>query len=128
MKFRLICNDCSFSGSVLDQETQTIQDASLQLSDIIANYTRGINNVDVHDYDNDDSDINDDSEFVDPRNDIVDDELTYNDELKSKVSDAKKVILESIETQKRAQESPRPRASEDGTDERSAREGDSLSE
>jgi predicted RNA-binding protein with PUA-like domain len=113
MKFRLICNDCSFSGSVLDQVTQTVQDASLQLSDIIANYTRGITNVEVHDYDTDDSDINDDSDFVDPRNDIVDDELTYNDELKSKVTDAKNVILESIETQKRAQESPSTRASED---------------
>lgn len=112
----------------MDQETQTIQDASLQLSDIIANYSRGINNVDVHDYDSDDSDIKDESDFVDPRNDIVDDELTYHDELKQKVSDAKDVILNSIETQKRARESPRPRASEDGTDEGSAREGDSLSE
>lgn len=128
MKFRLICNDCSFSGSSLDQDTQTVQDASLQLADIISNYARGINNVDVHDYDTDDSDINDDSDYVDPRNDIVEDELTYNDELKRKVNDAKDVILDSIRTQKRAQESPRPRASEDGTDERSAREGDSLSE
>lgn len=127
MKFRLICNDCSFSGSVLDQETQTVQDASLQLKDIIANYARGINNVDVHDYDSDDPDDTD-TNFVDPRNDIIDDELTFNDEVKSKVSEAKDVIINSINTQKRAQESPRPRASEAGTDERSAREGDSLSE
>ena len=124
MKFRLICNDLSFPGSTLSQDTQTVQDASLQLSDIIANYARGINNVDVHDYDSDDPNDTD-SSFIDPRNDIVDDELTYNDELKSKVSEAKNVIIDSINTQKRAQESPRPRASEDGTDERSAREGDS---
>lgn len=125
MKFRLICNDCSFVGSLFSQDTQTVQDASLQLSDIIANYARGINNVDVHDYDSDGPDITDDSDFVDPRNDIVEDELTYNDELKSKVSEAKDVIINSINTHKRAQESPSPRASEDGTDERSAREGDS---
>lgn len=124
MKFRLICNDCSFGGSLLNQETQTVPDASLQLSDIIANYARGITNVDVHDYDSDDPDDTD-STYVDPRNDIVDDELTYHDELKQKVSEAKDVILNSINTQKRAQESPRTRASEDGTDERSAREGDS---
>jgi len=113
MKFRLICNDLSFPGSMLSQETQTVQDASLQLSEIISNYARGINNVDVHDYDSDESDINDDSDFVDPRNDIVEDELTYTDELKSKVSEVKDVIINSIETHKRAQEPPRPRASED---------------
>ena len=113
MKFRLICNDCSFSGSLLDQDTQTVQDASLQLSEIISNYTRGINNVDVHDYDSDGPDINDDSDFVDPRNDIIEDELTFGDELKRKVNDAKEVIIDSINTQKRAQESPSPRASED---------------
>ena len=103
MKFRLICNDCSFSGSLLDQDTQTVQDASLQLSEIISNYTRGINNVDVHDYDSDGPDINDDSDFVDPRNDIIEDELTFGDELKRKVNDAKEVIIDSINTQKRAQ-------------------------
>lgn len=112
MKFRLICNDCSFPGSLLSQDTQTVQDASLQLRDIIANYARGINNVDVHDYDTDDP-VDTDSSFIDPRNDIVDDELTYNDEVKRKVSDAKDVIINSINTQKRAQESPSPRASED---------------
>lgn len=109
----------------MDQETQTIQDASLQLSDIIANYTRGITNVDVHDYDTDDSDINDDSDYVDPRNDIVEDELTYNDELKSKISEAKDVIINSINTQKRAQESPSPRASEDERTSAARGQGDS---
>lgn len=124
MKFRLICNDCSYSGSILSQETQTIQDASLQLSDIISNYARGITNVDVHDYDSDDSNDTD-STLVDPRNDIVDDELTYNDDVKRKVNEAKDVILDSIDTHKRTQEPPRPRAGEDGTDEPSARPGGS---
>ena len=85
MKFKTISNYEPFQGRTFVAKSLTVPDCSISLRDIISNYARGIipNNINDMDYDSFDDVEN---ETIDPLNDIVDDPLTYQQELKDKIN------------------------------------------
>lgn len=87
MKFKTISTCKPFLGRIFKEKSLTVPDCTLSLRDIINNYARGIipDNISDVDYDSD-IDVDVDNESIDPLNDIVDDPLTYQQELKDKIN------------------------------------------
>ena len=85
MKFKTISNYEPFQGRTFVAKSLTVPDCSISLRDIISNYARGIIPDNIRDVDFDSvGDV--ENETIDPLNDIVDDPLTYQQELKDKIN------------------------------------------
>lgn len=85
LKFKTLLTCEPFKGRMFTEKSLTVPDCSLSLRDIISNYARGIipDNMNEVVYD---SETDVDSETIDPLNDVVDDPLTYQQELKDKIN------------------------------------------
>ena len=85
MKIKTISNYEPFQGRTFVAKSLTVPDCSISLRDIISNYARGIIPDNIRDVDFDSvGDV--ENETIDPLNDIVDDPLTYQQELKDKIN------------------------------------------
>ena len=85
MKFKTISTCEPYLGRTFVSKSLTVPDCSMSLREIINNYARGIIPDNISDI-GFDSDTDVESETIDPLNDIVDDPLTYQQELKDKIN------------------------------------------
>ena len=116
MKFKTISNYQPFLGRTFVEKSLTVPDCTLSLRDIINNYARGVVPDNLTDFDSD-NDINVESETIDPLNDIVDDPLTYQQELKDKINAYRRELYRysrsSISRSEESSEAKRSEAKQD---------------
>lgn len=97
MKFKTISNYEPFQGRKFHEESLTVPDSSMSLRAIIDSYSRG---VIPHGLSSEDSstglfgEYDDDSTdgLIDPVNDVIDDPLTYQQELKDKINEYRREL------------------------------------
>jgi hypothetical protein len=85
MKFKTISTYKPFTGRTFSCKSITVPDTTLSLREIISNYARGIVPENITEFSSD-NDLDFENPTVDPLVDIVDDPLTYQQELKDKIN------------------------------------------